>query len=119
MAETLLFQGVAVNPENGLRVRLGHNEETLSDTKTLTPQDAQFQVLDAGTGGNTVVLPAEEASQGLFFVFNNNSAGSDDLTIEDDNGDEVTVFAQHRVGIVACDGSSWISAIGKVTTDNA
>ena len=46
MAETLLYQGVAVNPANGLRVRLGHNVETLAGTKTLTPQDAQFQMLD-------------------------------------------------------------------------
>ena len=38
MAETLLYQGVAVNPANGSRLRLGHNVETLAGNKTLTPQ---------------------------------------------------------------------------------
>ena len=41
----LLYKGVPSNPENGLRVRLGFNEETLSGTKVLNPQDAQFQML--------------------------------------------------------------------------
>ena len=50
MAETLLYQGVAVNPANGLRVRLGHNVEALSGAKTLLPQDAQFQQLLMATG---------------------------------------------------------------------
>ena len=115
MAETLLFQGVAVNPANGLRVRLGHNDETLADTKTLTPQDAQFQVLDAGTGGNIVILPAEEASQGLFFVIKNDSAGSDTLTVRSDAPSTIDLLAQNRVGIFVCDGTSWVSAIGEVT----
>ena len=114
MAETLLYQGVAVNPANGLRVRLGHNVETLSGTKTLVPQDAQFQILDPD-GAKTVVLPAEEASQGLWFVIKNAASGSETITVDDDNGDEVDTLAQNRFGVFVCDGSTWQSAIGEVT----
>jgi len=113
MAETLLYQGVAVNPANGLRVRLGHNEETLSGTKTLTPQDAQFQLLDPN-GGNTAVLPAEEASQGLWFVLKNTAGAAENLTVDNDNGDEIDVLGEDQFGIFVCDGSSWVSAVGEV-----
>jgi len=116
MAETLIPQGVAVNPVNGLRVRLGHNAETLSGTKTLTPQDAQFQLLDAN-GGNTVVLPAEEASQGLWFVIKNTAGGAENLTVDDDGAGEIDVLGQKEFGIFVCDGSSWVSAVGEVAFD--
>ena len=114
MAETLLYQGVAVNPANGLRVRLGHNEETLSDTKKLTPQDAQFQLLDAN-GGNNCDLPAEEASQGLWFVIKNTAGGAEDLVVRDDGAVTIDTLGKNEFGIFVCDGSSWTSAIGQVT----
>jgi len=116
MAETLLFKGVPSNEANGLRVRLGHNVETLAGTKTLVPQDAQFQLLDPD-GAKTVVLPAEEASQGLFFVIKNTAGGAENLTVDNDNGDEIDVLGEKEFGIFVCDGSSWVSAVGEVAFD--
>ena len=107
MAETLLYQGVAVNPANGLRVRLGHNMETLAGTKTLTPQDAQFQLLDPGGSHRNVDLPAEEASQGLFFVIKNTADDAENLVVRNDNGDDKETLAEDRWGIFMCDGTSW------------
>jgi len=118
MAETLLYQGVGVNPANGLRVRLGHNIETLAAPATLTPQSAQLQALDPGGTGETVVLPAEEASQGLFFFIKNTGSGGggDDLTVEDDTTVAVTIasLANNECTLVVCDGTSWTS-LGVIT----
>ena len=107
MAETLLYQGVAVNPANGLRVRLGHNVETLAGTKTLTPQDAQFQMLDPDGSHRNVDLPAEEASQGLFFIIKNTAGGAENLVVRNDNGDTKETLGQGKWGIFVCDGTSW------------
>lgn len=116
MAETLLYQGVAVNPANGLRARLGHNVETLAGTKTLVPQDATFQILDPD-GNKTVVLPAEEASQGLWFVIKNAANGAETITVDDDNGGEVDTIGVKTFGVFVCDGSTWASAVGEVAFD--
>ena len=117
MAETLLYQGVAVNPANGLRVRLGHNEETLSGTKTLVPQDAQFQLLDPD-GNKDVLLPREEESQGLWFVIKNMAGGAEEITVkEDSDTTTIDVLGEKEFGIFVCDGSSWVSAVGEVAFD--
>ena len=111
MAETLLPQGIPVNPVNGLRLKLGHNIEALAAHKTLPPQDAQFQALDPdGTASFNVILPAEEASQGLFFIIKNTAnAGSEDLAIIDDTPSPNTIatLTQNMLCICFCDGSSW------------
>ena len=107
MAETLLYQGGAVNPANGLRVRLGHNMETLGGAKKLTPQDAQFQLLDPGGSSRNVDLPAEEASQGLFFVIKNTADATENLVVRNDNGDTKETLAEDKWGIFVCDGTSW------------
>ena len=114
MAEALMYQGVAVNPENGLRVRLGHNVETLAGNHEITPQAAQFQLLDCGGSGRSVILPAEEASQGLFFVIKNTSDGAEDLTVKDDNADPVDTLGKNEFGVFVCDGTSWVSGVGQV-----
>lgn len=107
MAETLLFQGVAVNPANGLRVRLGHNVEALAGTKTLLPQDAQFQLLDPDGSHRNVDLPAEEASQGLFYVIKNTAGGAENLVVRDDAAATKETLAQGKWGIFMCDGTTW------------
>ena len=107
MAETLLFQGVAVNPANGLRVRLGHNVEALTGTKTLTPQDAQFQMLDPDGGHKNVDLPAEEASQGLFFIIKNTAGGAENLVVRNDAAATKETLANGKWGIFVCNGTSW------------
>lgn len=109
MAETLLYQGVAGNPVNGLRVRLGFNEETLAGTKTLTPQDAQFQVLDPDGAHRQINMPQESASQGLFFRFENLS-GDKVLNIHDSAGDAFSPAIEveaEEAGFVVCDGTTW------------
>jgi len=113
MAETLLFQGVAVNPANGLRLRLGHNVETLGAGKTMTPQDAQVQLLDPDSGTRIVTMPDVDASQGAFFVFRNTGAGTLSITHVASSLDED--LDANRVGMYACDGSTWASALGVVT----
>jgi hypothetical protein len=114
MAETLLYQGVAANPVNGLRVRLGHNVETLAGNHEITPQSAQFQMLDCGGSGRAVMLPAEEASQGLFFVVKNTSDAAEDLTVKNDNGDTIDTIGKNEFCVFVCDGSSWQSGVGQV-----
>ena len=108
MAETLLYQGVAVNPANGLRVRLGHNVETMTGTKTLTPQDAQFQLLDPN-GGNNLDLPAVDASQGLFFVIKNTTAAAENIAVRNAGGDAKETIGSGKWGILMCDGVIWHS----------
>lgn len=106
MAELLIPEGVARNPVNGLRVRLGHNVETMSGTKTLTPQDAQFQLLDPN-GGNDLMLPEEEASQGLFFIVKNTTAASESIVVKEDGGGGKETIPTGKWGIFMCDGTSW------------
>ena len=109
MPETLSPQSGAVTPVNGLRVRLGHNVETLADDKTLLPQDAQFQLLDPDGSHRDVTLPAEEASQGLFFIIKNTAGGAENLVVMDDTGAPGTkeTLGQGKWGIFMCDGTSW------------
>jgi hypothetical protein len=114
MAETLLYQGVAANPANGLRVRLGHNTELLAGNHEITPQSAQFQLLDPGGSSRAVMLPAEGAAQGLFFVIKNMANAAEDLTVKNDNGDTIDTLGRNVFGVFVCDGSSWTSAVGQV-----
>tara|TARA_R100000306_G_scaffold61433_2_gene64014 strand:- start:59 stop:409 length:351 start_codon:yes stop_codon:yes gene_type:complete len=107
MAETLLYQGVAVNPVNGLRLALGHNVETLADAIVLLPQSAQFQALDPDGSHRNVDLPAEEASQGLFFLIKNTAGGAENLVVRDDAGATKETLGQGKWGIFVCDGTSW------------
>tara|TARA_R110000824_G_scaffold131567_1_gene293683 strand:- start:642 stop:950 length:309 start_codon:yes stop_codon:yes gene_type:complete len=90
-------------------MRLGHNIEALAAHKTLLPQDAQFQALDPdGTASFNVILPAEEASQGLFFIIKNTAnAGSEDLVVLNDAADTVATLTQNMLCICFCDGTSW------------
>jgi len=108
MAETLIPQGVPFNPVNGLRLRLGHNVETMSGTKKLLPQDAQVQMLDPN-GGNDLMLPAEEASQGLFFIVKNTTAAAENIVVKEDGGGGKETIGSGKWGIFVCDGSSWES----------
>ena len=107
MAETLIPHGVAVNPVNGLRLRAGHNIETLAGTKTLVPQDAQFQALAPDGSHRNVDLPAEEASLGLFFLIKNTAGGAENLVVRDDAASTKETLGQGKWGIFVCDGSSW------------
>ena len=107
---TLLYKGVPSNPENGLRVRLGFNDETLSGTKVLVPQDAQFQLLDPDGSHRQVNMPLESASQGLFFRIENLASATHKLNIHDSTGAAFspTIEIPHdSVAFLVCDGSEW------------
>ena len=108
MAELLIPEGVARNPVNGLRLRLGHNVETMSGTKTLLPQDAQVQMLDPN-GGNDLMLPVEEASQGLFFIVKNTTGAAENIVVKEDGGGGKETIGSGKWGIFVCDGTSWES----------
>ena len=114
MAATLIPEGVARNPVNGLRVRLGHNRETLAGAKTLVPQDAQFQNLNPNGVARVVTMPDVGASQGLFFLIAN-IGGADDLTITHAASSLSDTLANDRVSIYACDGSTWVNVSGIIT----
>jgi hypothetical protein len=107
----LLYKGVPSNPENGLRVRLGFNDETLSSgTKVLTPQDPQFQLLEPSGGHRQVNMPLESASQGLFFRIENLASATHKLNIHDSTGAAFspTIEIPHdSAAFLVCDGSEW------------
>jgi len=106
----LLYKGVPSNPENGLRVRLGFNEETLSGTKVLTPQDAQFQMLDPDGDHRQVNMPLASASQGLFFRIENLAMATHKLDIHDSTGAAFSdpIEIEHdSAAFIVCDGTTW------------
>ena len=107
----LLYKGVPSNPENGLRVRLGFNEEELtSGTKVLTPQDAQFQMLEASGGHRQVNMPLESASQGLFFRIENLASETHNLNIHDSTGaafPEAITIQPESSAFIVYDGTTW------------
>jgi len=104
---TLRYKGVAENPENGLRVRLGFEVFNLSDHLTLTNQNAQFLSITPDAARN-VTMPAEAASQGSFFFIKNESA-SHDLTILDSagSGGPGTIGTEKQYFVV-CNGTAWV-----------
>ena len=110
MAETLIPQGVAVNPVNGLRVRLGFKFETLAGTFTVTPQKPQFLSFAPDGSARQVNMPAASASQGLFFRIQNRGVSAEHLNIHDVNGAAFTPSISvdaGTVGFIVCNGTTW------------
>jgi len=105
----LLYKGVAENPENGLRVRLGWNMLSLSGNHTVTNQDAQFLSIDPGLDHRDIIMPNEAASQGsFFFIFN--ASSSKDLVIKNSSGgdlDPAATIGTEKQYFVVCDGTAW------------
>ena len=107
---TLLYKGVPSNPENGLRVRLGFNQEVLAGTKSLTPQDAQFQVFAPDGASRQINMPLASASQGLFFRIENTATATHELNIHDANGDafpDPIAIDADSAAFIVCDGTTW------------
>ena len=108
MAETLLYQGVPVNPVNGLRLRLGFQAKTLAGDHTVGPQDAQFLAFDPDGSDRDITVPAEEVSQGRFMFIGHSGSGNT-LQVKTDGGVNVgTTIAAGAGAWFVCDGSSWI-----------
>ena len=59
----------------------GVNTETLAGTKTLTAKDSDWQALDCGGSGRTVVLPAGEVKGRRFYIANKSDA-AENITVQ-------------------------------------
>jgi hypothetical protein len=106
----LLYKGVPSNPENGLRVRLGFVEEDMTGTKVLTPQDAQFQMLNPDGSHRQVNMPLASASQGLFFRIENLAGSTYKLNIHNSAGDAFVPAIEiphNSAAFLVCDGTTW------------
>jgi hypothetical protein len=106
----LLYKGVAENPENGLRVRLGYSVLTLSGSHTITNQDAQFLSIDPDGSHRDIIMPNEAASQGSFF-FISNASSSHKLNIKDSSGGALSPAGEigtEKQFFVVCDGTAWV-----------
>tara|TARA_R110002012_G_scaffold264913_2_gene448316 strand:- start:599 stop:931 length:333 start_codon:yes stop_codon:yes gene_type:complete len=103
----LLYKGVAENPENGLRVRLGYSVLAISGDHTVTNQDAQFLHITPSGSDRNIIMPNEAASQGSFFWIANASA-SHSLVIKDSAGGAGPgTIGTEKQFFVVCDGSAW------------
>ena len=80
----------------------GVNIEAISGNKTLTYKDAQYQRLDAQSGGLDCILPAEK--DGAWFVIN---CQGNALTVKNDAGATIKALSVGEGGIFACNGTDW------------
>lgn len=105
---TLLYKGVPSNPENGLRVRLGHQLIELDGAHSIGQQDAQFLGIDPGGAARTVTMPQADAAQGSFFCIKNIADADEDLDFEDSDAGSLGAVKQGEMAFVVCDGSTWV-----------
>lgn len=82
--------------------------KTLAATKTLTCDDAFYQVLDPDGADRDVVLPKEAASKGLRFLIRNAADAAEVLTImASDGSTAVCTPTQNETAELYCDGTTW------------
>lgn len=87
----------------------GINIETLAAGVTMDAQSSNLQVLDPDGSNRTIVLPAEETNDGLWFSFRN-SGSTGNLVINNDAAATVLTLNPGESGTVGCDGSAWAKA---------
>jgi hypothetical protein len=96
----------------GLMGRQLCESETLADAgTTLTIANKLIQVC-VPTAARTMVLPAVGSSKGLSFIFVNNSAGANSLTINNAGATTIATVAQNKRAWVFCDGTTWFNLTG-------
>lgn len=91
----------------GIFTRQQALSETLADsavTLTLTSRLIQVSV---PTAARTITLPAVGSMIGMGFIFVNNSAGANSLTIQNAGATSIVVVPQNKRGIVFSDGTTW------------
>lgn len=93
-----------------IRVRGGIESETMSAGATLDKSSSNILRLNGGTSDRTIVLPAEETSEGLFFLIQNTGT-SNALSIVDDAAGAVSSLAPGEVVLVTCEGASWVETL--------
>jgi hypothetical protein len=80
----------------------GVNIQQISVNHTLTYKDAQYQRLDAQSGGLVVTLPEEK--DGAMFVIN---CQGNSFTVKDAAANTIKVLSLGEGCMVCCDGSAW------------
>lgn len=89
--------------------QLFHSTGELSGNLTLDVTYPNFLKIDAGGSARDISLPAEEVSEGLFYVIANWSSGAENLVVKNDADTPATIVTvnQNDVAVVWCDGSAW------------
>lgn len=86
----------------------GYAVEVLAAARTLTAEDAQFLGLDPGGAHRDVILPAEGASLGDWFVIRNDADAAENLVVRN-SADDATIatVGQGTWAMVVCNGVAW------------
>lgn len=87
----------------------GVNIETLAAGVTMDAQSSNLQILNPDSSNRTIVLPAEETNEGLWFSFRN-SGSAGNLVINNDAAVTILTLNPGESGTVGCDGSAWVKA---------
>lgn len=89
------------------------NSETLTGTRTLTLDDAEYQAIDPGGAVRQLNLPPEAASAGRRFVVYNAGSAGEILTFKEDSGTTTicTIDADEQAELW-CDGTTWRGTFG-------
>lgn len=90
-----------------LRLKGGVGVRTLTGNVTCDAGTENFCSWDPGGASRDVTLPAEESSNGLFFLFVNEADAAENLVIKNDGGSTIVTINQNEWAIVACTGSAW------------
>jgi len=90
-----------------LRLAGGFDELTLAADATLDATSSNYLRIDPGGAARDVTLPAEESSDGLFFVVYNIADAAENIVLKNDAGDTIETFGQGEFGMVGCDGTAW------------
>lgn len=97
----------ALTLPNPVKIGSGYDDQTLTGNLVLASDDPQFQRIDPGGSARDVTLPAEGASEGLFFWILNTANAAENLVVKDDGGSTVVTISQNEAAVVVCDGSGW------------
>lgn len=92
-----------------LKQQAGVQALTLSAALTITTDlHGQFLKLTP-TATRVVTLPAEEISEGVFYVITNSAASGSgfDLTVKNDNGDTIATLNPVEQATFLCSGTAW------------
>lgn len=101
-------KGAFVLPRQ-LRLKHGVNVETLAAAKTLDKGSSMVQILDPDGVTRVVNLPALQDGM-VFWIANNGTGGTDNLTVTLPDASTITVANDEGL-MVACDGSQWYKVI--------
>jgi len=76
-----------------------YNQATLTDDLTIAVGDAWIQKLDPGGSARTVTLPDNSDVAGAVFFIINAADASEDITVEDSEGNNLLTVGQNESGL--------------------